>query len=216
MDATTHLSRYFTPKAPRTTTFVLNQSDPLEMMQGQLSTMADEMERLKENMHTMMQLKQALLDFNASFSMFIKGLELNSTCVEWSENPGSVSFERALARMQAPIEVEEPPPPPKAAAPRTTKVHKKGILKKPVFPVDRVLAKLPVRYQNPPHYGMMDLIVRTLHDTPEGMYLYDLIKLTGCPRVKCTEYMTALVNAKIMLKSNKKGILYQFDTAHHY
>jgi hypothetical protein len=51
-------------------------------------------------------------------------------------------------------------------------------------------------------------LIRSFH---EIRYIEDIIKRTDAPRVRCNEYLNALVHAKEVVKLSKKGQLYKMD-----
>ena len=82
---------------------------------------------------------------------------------------------------------------------------KKRVVKKPpMFKTDGIVSKLPLKYQDSPHCGTIDTILKKLHENRDGAYIHELVKWTECPKHRVTEYMNALVASKDVIKLSSK------------
>ncbi|CAG8450964.1 5270_t:CDS:2 [Paraglomus occultum] len=78
--------------------------------------------------------------------------------------------------------------------------------------VTRLTNGLPLKYrEQQPHRNNMELMVKLLVTNPEGLYMQEFVRQTMMPRVRCNEYLNALVHAKEVVKINRKGQLFRLD-----
>ena len=78
------------------------------------------------------------------------------------------------------------------------------VKKASVFKTDAIVSRLPLKYQDIPHCGVIDVILKKLYENREGAYIHDLVKWTECPKHRVTEYMNALVFSKDVIKMSSK------------
>ncbi|KAG0047683.1 hypothetical protein BGZ83_007308 [Gryganskiella cystojenkinii] len=79
----------------------------------------------------------------------------------------------------------------------------------------KVAEKLPLRYREEPHSGPIEAIMRSLGDNMEGQQLPDLVSVAGVARHKCNDYLQLLVQAKEIVRTNNKGIVYTLNPARY-
>ncbi|KAJ1985893.1 DASH complex subunit dam1 [Coemansia umbellata] len=85
--------------------------------------------------------------------------------------------------------------------------------RKPVFQTRRITDLLASRFQEQPHKGMIERILKELHMNRDGMYVHEIVKDVGggLTRNKCMDYMNALVHTEAVVRINKKGHLFFLD-----
>ncbi|KAF9169966.1 hypothetical protein BGX21_000278, partial [Mortierella sp. AD011] len=62
-----------------------------------------------------------------------------------------------------------------------------------------------------PHRGPIEAIMRSLSDHIEGQTLPELVSVTSVARHRCNEYLSVLINAKEIVKTNQKGVLFTLN-----
>eukprot|EP01134_Creolimax_fragrantissima_P004437 CFRG4437T1 len=81
--------------------------------------------------------------------------------------------------------------------------------------VAQILSRCPSKYQSTPHLEQVQILVRLLSESPDGLYQPDIVQATNIPRTNCIEYLSMLLRIGDATRDNKKGFLYKLHPKHY-
>ncbi|CAG8601873.1 8659_t:CDS:2 [Paraglomus brasilianum] len=203
-----------------------NNVTPLDILEGQLAGLADAFTGLQAKFENLQEVHETFLTFNQSFSAFLYGIKMNAHCVEFPEAPSAESFQHVAQKTEIECDIsdeeassqkeEQKPPQPsqskvKPKSKQLIQPSKSRAMNIKKF-ITRLMNGLPLKYrEQQPHRNNMELMVKLLVTNPEGLYMQEFVRQTTMPRVRCNEYLNALVHAKEVVKINRKGQLFRLD-----
>jgi predicted transcriptional regulator len=73
-----------------------------------------------------------------------------------------------------------------------------------LFNAGKIMSQCPNKYQSPPHRQNIEILLRLLHDNPQGLYQNDVIDNCNISRNHTIEYLNMLLRIGELVRESRK------------